>query len=115
MFYVGEPVCRQAGRDSVTADPSFRIPFPRGKQNCLDTKYPNSLLPVGEPGFEPGVTRSQTEHVSRYTTPRMQGANVPKHEAILAQIAPAATKNTPLGRGVLFQYHEIIPNLLFAI
>lgn len=29
---------------------------------------------VGEPGFEPGVTRSQTEHVSRYTTPRMQGA-----------------------------------------
>lgn len=25
---------------------------------------------VGEPGFEPGVTRTQNEHVSRYTTPR---------------------------------------------
>ena len=25
---------------------------------------------VGEPGFEPGITRSQTEHVSRYTIPR---------------------------------------------
>ncbi len=27
-------------------------------------------LNVGAPGFEPGVTRSQSEHVSRYTTPR---------------------------------------------
>ena len=25
---------------------------------------------VGMPGFEPGVTRSQSEHVSRYTTSR---------------------------------------------
>ena len=29
-----------------------------------------SLKSVGAPGFEPGITRSQSEHVSRYTMPR---------------------------------------------
>ena len=32
------------------------------------TSQTNAL--VGEPGFEPGITRSQSGHVSRYTIPR---------------------------------------------
>ena len=30
---------------------------------------------IGEPGFEPGITRSQSGHVSRYTIPRQNKIN----------------------------------------
>ena len=44
---------------------------------CLGTtlEHPPQNLPVkntvGAPGFEPGVARSQSGNVSRYTTPRL--------------------------------------------
>lgn len=34
-----------------------------------------NLLRVGVPGFEPGVTGTQNQHVSRYTTPRRYSKN----------------------------------------
>ena len=41
---------------------------------CSNKFFLNKDLLVGEPGFEPGVTRTQNEHVSRYTTPRTENS-----------------------------------------
>ena len=38
--------------------------------HCIRGANPFALPAVGTPGFEPGITRSQSEHVSRYTMSR---------------------------------------------
>ncbi len=61
---------------SVRYTQGLRIPekcyriFPPRQKNKITCRSGDFVFFVGAPGFEPGVTRSQSEHVSRYTTPR---------------------------------------------
>lgn len=49
--------------------------------NC-GTRLARSLT-IGAPGFEPGIARSQSEYVSRYTTPRCDNISTENLEYIL--------------------------------
>ena len=44
-----------------------------------------TLILVGAPGFEPGVTCSQNRHVSRYTTPRKNSFQILSQEKAIGE------------------------------